>query len=57
MGEMRNAYRILVRTPEEKGSFGKIGAVWRIVLKWLLHLHLHLHFVYISKIQAPSHDR
>jgi hypothetical protein len=33
MGEMQNAHRILVRTPKEKGLFGKIGADWRIVLK------------------------
>jgi hypothetical protein len=32
----RNAYRILVRTPEEKESVGKIGAGWRIMLKWIL---------------------
>jgi hypothetical protein len=55
MGEVRNAYRILVRTSKEKGSFGKIGGIWRIALKWLLHLHLY--FIYISNIQAPSHDK
>jgi hypothetical protein len=35
MGEMRNAYRILVRRPEEKIQFGRLSTDERIILKWM----------------------
>jgi hypothetical protein len=35
MGEMRNAYRILVRKPEEKKLLGR-QVYERIILKWII---------------------
>jgi hypothetical protein len=35
-GEMRNAYRILVKMPEGKRSLGKLGVDERIILKLIL---------------------
>jgi hypothetical protein len=34
MGEMRNAYKILVRIPEEKDHAEDIGVDGRITLEW-----------------------
>jgi hypothetical protein len=35
-GEMRNAYKILARKPEEKGHLEILGIDARIILKWIL---------------------
>jgi hypothetical protein len=35
IGEVRNAYKILVRKPEEKGPFERV-VYGRIILKWSL---------------------
>jgi hypothetical protein len=34
MGEMRNAYKILVRKPERRGHSKDLGIDWRIILEW-----------------------
>jgi hypothetical protein len=36
MGEMRNAYEILVGKPEGKSPFGRLRVDGRIILKWIL---------------------
>jgi hypothetical protein len=36
MGEMRNAYKILVGNLEGKRPFGRLGVHGRIILKWIL---------------------
>jgi hypothetical protein len=33
MGEVRNAYKILVGKPERKGQLGRPKLKWRIILK------------------------
>jgi hypothetical protein len=33
--EKGDAYRILVRKPEEKGELENVGVVGRIILKWI----------------------
>jgi hypothetical protein len=35
-GEMRNAYRILVRKPEGNRPLGRPGCRWEDILKWIL---------------------
>jgi len=35
-GEMRGAYRFLVRRPEGKRTLGRPKRRWRIILKWIL---------------------
>jgi hypothetical protein len=37
MGEMRNAYRILMRKPERKKPFGRPRLNGSIILKWILN--------------------
>jgi hypothetical protein len=34
MGEVRNAYKILVVKPEGKRPLGRHGIDWRIISKW-----------------------
>jgi hypothetical protein len=36
MGEMRNVYKILVRTPEGKRPLKDLSAHGRIILEWIL---------------------
>jgi hypothetical protein len=36
MGEMRNAYRILVRKPEGKNHSEDLGTDGKIILEWIL---------------------
>jgi len=36
MGQMRNAYKILVGKSEEMRALGKPTHIWRIVLEWIL---------------------
>jgi hypothetical protein len=36
MGEIRNAYTILVGKSEEKRSLGDLGVDWRVVFKCIL---------------------
>jgi hypothetical protein len=36
MGEMRNAYRILVTKPEGKRSHGRPGIDGKIIVEWIL---------------------
>jgi hypothetical protein len=36
MGEMRDAYRIVVGKTEWKRPLGKLGVVGKIILEWIL---------------------
>jgi hypothetical protein len=36
MGEIRNAYKILIGTSEGKRTFGRSRLYARIILKWIL---------------------
>jgi hypothetical protein len=36
MGEIRNAYRILVGKPEEKNPLEDLGVDGRITLRWII---------------------
>jgi hypothetical protein len=36
VGEMRNAYKILVGKPERKGALKDLGICGQIILEWIL---------------------
>jgi hypothetical protein len=36
LGEMRNAYKILIGKPEEKADSKDLGVEGRIILEWIL---------------------
>jgi hypothetical protein len=38
VGEIRNAYKIMVEKPEGKTTLGKLTCRWRIILKWILKI-------------------
>jgi hypothetical protein len=38
MGEMKSAYKVFVGKPKKKGTLGRIGVDWGIILKSILNI-------------------
>jgi hypothetical protein len=56
IGEMKNAYTILVRKPEGKIQLRSLGTDWRVLLKWILKIGCE-DVVWINLAQDRGHWR